>query len=73
LSAILGLHAPQDLNPRYVAAFNQKADAFELCNKPFDTRCAKFHFRFGPEPYNFNYIFLSIRLDFYVGDQGAAF
>ena len=73
MSAILALHAPQDLEARDVAAFNQKADAFELCDKSFGARCAKFYICFGPKPSNFNYIFLSIGLNLYAGDEGATF
>ena len=73
LTEITALNTPQNLQARDVAAVSQQADSFELCHEPFHACMGKFYISFRPKLYNVNDIFLSIGLDFYAGDQGAAF
>jgi hypothetical protein len=73
LTGIFALNIPQNLQARDVAAVSQQADAFEFCHEPFHARGTEFYISFRPKTYNFNCIFLSIGLDLYAGNKGAAF
>ena len=73
LTGIFALNTPQNPQARDVAAVSQQADALELCDQPFHARGIEFYISFRPKTYNLNCIFLSIGLDFYAGNKGAAF